>query len=150
MGLCIRKGDRCRQCEGERHLEDWIELLVANDGALLKRLLHRLLHVATFPNIPSQVAVESGLRIYLEGAMRFPILDRWGPMGRFLDAHAPRVGAPIVARVYKTWLGSLPTMLADQPMLFRASWRRSCWSRREPNRSSARTAGFTAAAIPTS
>lgn len=108
----------CLDARLDRHLEDRLELLFANDGALLKRLLHRFLHVATVPSIPRHIAVESNLRIYLEAYMRFPILERWGPIGRFLHAHAQRVGAlgaPIVARVCKTWLGSLPTMLGGQP-----------------------------------
>ena len=112
----------CLDANLDRHLDDRIELLFANDGALLKRLLHRFLHVATVPSIPSHVVIESGMRIYLEADMRFPILERWGPMGRFLHAHAQRVGAlgaPIVARVCKSWLGSLPTMLGDQPMPLR-------------------------------
>ncbi|KJS14419.1 MAG: hypothetical protein VR78_10270 [Hoeflea sp. BRH_c9] len=112
----------CLDARLDRHLEDRLELLFANEGALLKRLLHRFLHVATVPSIPRNIAVESGLRIYLEADMRFPIPERWGPMGRFLHAHAQRVGAlgaPIVARVCKTWLESLPTMLGDQPMPLR-------------------------------
>lgn len=112
----------CLDARLDRHLEDRTELLFANDGALLKRLLHRFLHVATVPSVPSHMTVESSLRIYLEADMRFPILERWGPMGRFLHVHAERVGslgAPIVARVCKTWLGSLPTMLGDQPMPLR-------------------------------
>lgn len=112
----------CLDAQLDRHLEDRTELLFADDGELLKRLFHRFLHVATVPSIPSHVAIEGGLRIYLEADMRFPILERWGPMGRFLHAHAQRVGAlgaPIVSRVCKTWLGSLPTMLGDQPMPLR-------------------------------
>lgn len=112
----------CLDARLDRHLEDRLELLFAKDGALLKRLLHRFLHVATVPSIPSHIAVESSLRIYLEADIRVPILERWGPMGRFLHAHAQRVGAlgaPIAARVCKTWLGSLPTMLGDQPMPLR-------------------------------
>lgn len=112
----------CLDAQLDRHLEDRIELLFADDGALLKRLLHRFLHVATIPSIPGSIAIESGLRIYLEADMRFPILERWAPVGRFLHAHAKRVGAlgaPIVARVCKTWLGSLPTTLRDQPMPLR-------------------------------
>ncbi|WP_157573153.1 hypothetical protein [Novosphingobium sp. AAP83] len=112
----------CLDARLDHHLENRIELLFANDGALFKRLLHRFLHVATVPSIPSHIAVESSLRIYLEADMRFPILERWGPMGRFLHVHAERVGslgAPIVARVCKAWLGSLPTMLGDQPMPLR-------------------------------
>jgi GTPase SAR1 family protein len=108
----------CLDARLDHHLEDRLELIFANDAALFKRLLHRFLHVATVPSIPRHIAVESVLRIYLEADMRFPILERWGPMGRFLHAHAQRVGAlgaPIVARVCKTWLGSLPTMLGDQP-----------------------------------
>jgi hypothetical protein len=112
----------CLDARLDQHLEDRLELLFADDGALLKRLLHRFLHVATVPSIPRHIAVESSLRIYLEADMRFPIFDRWAPMGRFLHVHAQRVGAlgaPIVARVCKTWLGSLPTMLGDQPMPLR-------------------------------
>jgi hypothetical protein len=112
----------CLDARLDCHLENRLALLFANDGALLKRLLHRFLHVATVPTISSQIAVESSLRVYLEADMRFPIIERWGPMGRFLRTHAQQVGAlgaPIVARLCKTWLGSLPTTLGDQPVNLR-------------------------------
>lgn len=112
----------CLDAQLDRHLEDRIELLFEHDGALLKRLLHRFLHVATVPSIPDHVAVESSLRIYLEADMRFPILARWAPMGRFLDRHAQRagsLGAPIVARICKAWLRHMPIMLGDKPMPLR-------------------------------
>lgn len=112
----------CLDAQLDRHLENRIELIFANDGALLKRLLHRFLHVATVPSIPANFDVDDGMRIYLEADMRFPILERWAPMGRFLAAHADRVGAlgaPVVARLCKTWLASLPTTLGEQPMPLR-------------------------------
>ncbi len=112
----------CLDAQLDRHLEDRIDLLFANDGSLLKRLLHRFLHVATIPSIPDHVAIESSLRIYLEADMRLPIPARWWPMGRFLDSQAQRVGslgAPIVARVCKAWLRHMPTRLGDKPVPFR-------------------------------
>lgn len=111
----------CLDAQLDRHLEDRIELLFFDDGALLKRLFHRFLHVATVPSIPAHMAIENGLRIYLEADMRFPLFERWWPMGRFLNAHAECIGglgAPIVARLCKVWLG-LPTNLGDQPMPMR-------------------------------
>lgn len=111
----------CLDAHLDRHLDDRMELLFANDGALLKRLLHRFLHVATVPSIPSDFAIDNGLRIYIEAEIRLPLLGRWWPMGRFLYRYAERIGglgASIVARVCKTWL-SLPRMLGEQPMPLR-------------------------------
>lgn len=110
----------CLDARLNRHLEDRIELLFANDGALLKRLLHRFLHVATVPRIPSHMTVESSLRIYLEADMHFPILERWGPMGRFLRVHAERVGSLCAAIVARVSAGPDPTQtrsLIVQPQL---------------------------------
>lgn len=106
----------------DRHLAARIELMFADDGALLKRLQHRFLHIATVPSIPEHIALGDGLRIYLEADMRFPIMARWAPMGRFLRQHAERVGAlgaPVVAKLCRSWLNSLPQMLGDQPMPLR-------------------------------
>lgn len=107
----------CMDPNLDRRLAARLDLMFANDGAILRRLFHRFLHVATVPSLPSNVAMQDGLRIYFEAEMRFPILTRWGPMGRFLSAHAERVGslgASIVARLCKTWLESLPLRLGDQ------------------------------------
>lgn len=101
----------------DRHLAARMDLMFARDGALLKRLMHRFLHIATVPGIQEDFAVDEGLRIYLEADIRFPIIARWAPMGRFLAKNADRVaslGATVVARVCKAWL-SLPRMLGEQP-----------------------------------
>lgn len=105
----------------DRHLAARMDLVFADDGALLKRLMHRFLHIATVPDIPENFAAGEGLRIYLEADMRLPIIARWAPMGRFLANHADRVGAlgaTVVAKVCKAWLG-LPRMFFEQPMPLR-------------------------------
>lgn len=105
----------------DRHLTARMDLMFAEDGALLKRLMHRFLHIATVPGIPGNFAVGDGLRIYLEADMRFPIIARWAPMGRVLANNADRVGslgATVVAKVCKAWL-SLPRMIGEQPMPLR-------------------------------
>ncbi|MER8390258.1 hypothetical protein NKH14_33280 [Mesorhizobium sp. M1380] len=108
----------CLDSNLDRHLAERADLFFANDGDLLVRLFHRFLHVATVPSIPDHLAFGDGLRIYLEADMRFPIIARWAPMGRFLRVYGDRVaalGAPIVARVCKAWLSSLPATLGDEP-----------------------------------
>jgi hypothetical protein len=112
----------CLDPQIDRHLADRAELMFAEEGALFKRLLHRFLHIATVPSIPEHFSVENGLRIYLEADMRFPVLARWAPMGRFFQLQPERIGglgAAIVARVCRAWLASLPRMLGDQPMPLR-------------------------------
>lgn len=106
----------------DRHLTARLELMFANGGALIQRLLHRFLHVATVPSIPAEFMAGDTLRLYLEADMRFPIIARWAPMGRFFASHAQRIGAlgvPIVSSVCKTWLTSVPAMLGGQPMPLR-------------------------------
>ena len=106
----------------DRHLAAREELMFADNGALLQRLLHRFLHVATVPSIPPEFMAGDGLRIYLEADMRFPVIARWAPMGRFLEGYAERVGAlgaPIVSRVCKAWLSSVPAMVGGRPMPLR-------------------------------
>jgi hypothetical protein len=72
----------CLEPDLDRRLADRLDLMFANDGAILKRLFHRFLHIATVPSIPTYVAIEDGLRIYLEADMRFPILTRWDRAAR--------------------------------------------------------------------
>jgi hypothetical protein len=106
----------------DRHLVEREEVMFANEGALLLRLFHRFLHVATVPSIPDHFMIGDGLRIYLEAEMRFPILARWAPMGRFLSENWQRVGAlgaPVVARLCKAWLNSVPAIAGGQPMPLR-------------------------------
>lgn len=112
----------CLSPDLDRHLTARAELMFADKGALLLRLFHRFLHIATVPNLPDHLTIGDGLRIYLEADMRFPIIARWKPMGRFLHSHGEQVaalGAPIVARICKAWLSSLPRMIREQPVLLR-------------------------------
>jgi hypothetical protein len=103
----------------DRHLAEREEMMLADDGSLLLRLFHRFLHVATVPGIPDNFMIGDGLRIYLEADMRFPILGRWGAMGRFLTSNWERIGAmgaPVVARLSKVWLTSVPAVVGGQLM----------------------------------
>ncbi|HEV2817716.1 MAG TPA: hypothetical protein VGW40_10930 [Allosphingosinicella sp.] len=106
----------------DRHLAAREELMFADNGALLQRLLHRFLHVATVPSIPAEFMAGDGLRIYLEADMRFPVIARWAPMGRFFERYAEQVGAlgaPIASRVCKAWLTSVPAMVGGRSMPLR-------------------------------
>lgn len=111
----------CLDPKLDRQLAARTELFFAEGGALLLRLFHRFVHVASTPNMPA-AAIDPALRIYLEADMRLPIIARWVPMSRFLAAYSERVaglGAPIVARICSLWLNTMPEKIGEQPMLLR-------------------------------
>jgi hypothetical protein len=114
----------CLDPLAESLLTERSELLFANNGNLLTRLLSRFLHIATVPS--NQLLLphtDSVLMLYMEAQNRVPVVNRWPSMVRFLAAHRDRVAgliSPIVARLCERWLTSLPVELAPgTPMPFR-------------------------------
>ncbi|MEA3000854.1 MAG: hypothetical protein QOK17_2687 [Sphingomonadales bacterium] len=98
------------------------ELLFAENGKLLDRLLNRFLHVATSAAIPEHLSVDPDLRLYLEAEMRVPVFGLWPPLARFLGQHVERIGSlglGTVSRVAAMWLSTTPLTLGDHPMPFR-------------------------------
>jgi hypothetical protein len=105
-------------------LEQRADMLFANGGARLVRLLRRFEHVASVTGInPEALGALSNLSLYLEAQFRTPIVSRWPAIARFLTKHRNAVAAltsPIVSGICERWLTSMPETLRDgSPMPFR-------------------------------
>jgi len=88
--------------------------LAKDHGRLLKRLLGRFLHTATYPN-PAVLALAKGFgfdsEIQASAYWRLPLWIYWIPMLQFLHGHkdeAIRLCPPTVAEVCETWLRATP------------------------------------------
>lgn len=107
----------CLDPEAGRFLDERAELLLANDGALLDRLLRRFLHAATEPRFPSGgFKVDSGLGLYLEANLRNPIYGGWPAVAGFLyrrRSELAAIASPTVSRVCEIWLTTTPPDLGD-------------------------------------
>lgn len=109
------------------HLAHRADLLFADEGKLLLRLMSRFLYLATTPVRWDDPTLSSGMRMYLEADMRRPIAGRWAPMARFLDGHLKRVtdlGSPIVSRICELWLSGTPPLLDGRPWPLRSTFAR--------------------------
>ncbi len=114
----------CLDPRAEQFLEDRSELLFANGGELLKRLLRRFLHIATVPSAPREVGgLDRALALYVEAKYRMPIYGFWPPLAGFLHAHLQQgadLVSPTVAEVCEVWLTTTPPQLQDGiPLPFR-------------------------------
>jgi hypothetical protein len=114
----------CLDPLAESLLTERADLLFANNGFLLNRLLLRFHHIATAPgDQPALLQQDPSLGLYIEGQFRVPIISRWPPVIRFLSAHRDRVAyimSPVVANLCETWLTTTPVELVPGiPMLFR-------------------------------
>lgn len=107
----------CLDPEANRLLNERADVLFANDGALLDRLLRRFLHTATVPRFPTGAfKVDASLGLYLEASLRNPIIGRWPAMARFLygrRANIEKLASPVVSKVCETWLVTTPPNLRD-------------------------------------
>src|SRR5262249_18400593 len=105
----------CLDPVAEYFLTERADMLFAEHGARLNRLLGRLQHIATDPVIPAATLVMNpDLQLHLEACFRDPIFGRWPAVARFLAKHKELVAAlmsPAVARVCETWLTRTPTEL---------------------------------------
>ena len=114
----------CLDPLAESLLTERADLLFANHGALLNRLLLRFHHIATVPSgqlpLPQ---LDPSLGLYLEAQNRLPIIARWPPVIRFLAAHRNRVASllsPVVAKLCERWLTTMPVdLIPGTPMPFR-------------------------------
>ena len=114
----------CLDPLAEYFLTERADMLFADHGARLNRLLARFHHIATVPVIPAgMLASNPDLELHLEAKFRDPIYGRWPALVRFLANHKGRVAAmisPVVAKVCETWLTRTPIELrAGTPMPFR-------------------------------
>jgi hypothetical protein len=92
-----------------------VDMLLANGGTRLLRLVKRFEHVASVPG--ASVDMQSRFRhlsLYIEAHFRTPIFGRWGPMARFLAKHRNRIAkmtSPAIAGLCDRWLSSTPPVL---------------------------------------
>ncbi|MDB5583421.1 MAG: hypothetical protein JWR80_8597 [Bradyrhizobium sp.] len=98
------------------------ELLFANEGALLNRLLTRFLHIATVPERSSPDSADLGVGLYVEAEMRSPLWTYWPPLIRFLARHRGAIaafGSRTVARLCEMWLSKAPVRIENRPVIGR-------------------------------
>lgn len=105
----------CLDPQADQFLNARADLLLANHGALLGRLLTRFLHVATVPLGQGILAPEdASMSLYLEAGWRSPVVGRWPPVARFLRTHLKRIAPhmmPVVSKVSEMWLTTMPSHL---------------------------------------
>ena len=114
----------CLDPLAESLLTERADLLFANHGALLNRLLLRFNHIATEPSGQLRLSQpDPSLGLYIEAQYRLPIIARWPPVIRFLAAHRDRVASlmsPVVAKLCERWLTTMPVdLIPGTPMPFR-------------------------------
>lgn len=113
----------CLDPEAETFLEQRVEMLFANNGARLTRLLRRFEHIATVPGVsPELLRTKPSLSLYMEAKLRTPVFGRWPSIAKFLAKHRDRAAAlisPVVASLCERWLTSTPYTLGSGPMPFR-------------------------------
>ena len=98
-------------------LEQRAEMLLANGGRRLLRLLKRFEHVGSAPGPSPEVQSRfADLSLYIETHFRTPILGRWPAIARFLNKHSDRIvklTSSVVGSVCRLWLTSTPPVLPD-------------------------------------
>lgn len=98
-------------------LEQRAEMLFANGGRRLLRLIKRFEHVGSVPGPSPDIQGRfADLSLYIETHFRTPIFGRWPSIARFLIQHRDRIvkmTSPVVASVCKLWLTSTPLVLPD-------------------------------------
>src|SRR5258708_10494575 len=105
----------------EAFLDARAEMLLANGGARLLRLVKRFEHVASVPG--SKVDMQCRFRdlsLYIEAHFRTPIFGRWPAMARFLAKHRDRIAkmtSPAIASLCDRWLTSTPAVLRGGAMI---------------------------------
>src|SRR5262249_47413058 len=99
----------------EAFLDLRAEMLLANGGTRLLRLVKRFEHIASAPTVA--VDMQSRLRdlsLYFEAHFRVPISGRWPGMARFLAKPRDRIAklmSPAIATLCDRWLTSTPPVL---------------------------------------
>jgi hypothetical protein len=91
------------------------DMLLADGGMRLTRLVNRFEHVASVPG--TNVNMEDRFRdlsLYIEAHFRTPIFGRWPAMARFLAKHRDHIAkmtSPAIASLCSRWLASAPLVL---------------------------------------
>lgn len=96
----------------EVFLEQRSDMLLANGGRRLLRLVKRFEHVGSVPGASPDIQSRfADLSLYIETHFRTPIFGRWPAIARFLTKHRDRVAkmtSPAIASVCNLWLTSTP------------------------------------------
>jgi hypothetical protein len=99
----------------EAFLDQRADMLFANGGARLLRLVKRFEHVASVPGAtPDTQSRFRDLSLYIEAHFRTPIYGRWPAMARFLFKHRDTIAkmtSPAIASLCDRWLTSTPPVL---------------------------------------
>ena len=102
----------CLDSQASAFLEERADLLFANNGVWLNRLLLRFLHIATVPSTPPVVRdIDRSLALYLDAHYRTPVYGLWPAIASFLYRHIEKAAdliSPTVAKVCETWLTTTP------------------------------------------
>lgn len=108
------------------YLNERSDMLFANKGARLNRLLKRFHHIATVSNVSIEsLDIDPSLKLYLEDMQRLPIYGRWPQVAKFLSDHKEQVAkliSPTVSKLCETWLTTTPLYLdreKNTPMPYR-------------------------------
>lgn len=113
----------CLDPAADHYLTTRADLLFANDGKLLNRLLARFMHIATLPEVSTATASASAsVGLYAEAEMRAPIWGDWPPLIRFLVSHRATIApfaSRMVAKFCRMWLTKAPTHVNGSPVLGR-------------------------------
>lgn len=113
----------CLDPLADRFLSERADLLFADKGRLLDRLLRRFLHIATVPDL-SLLGLQMGDGgLYAEAEMRTPVWRNWPPMIRFIGAHRDAIGAlgsRVVSKVCGNWLTKAPERVNGGTVIGRA------------------------------
>jgi hypothetical protein len=101
----------------EAFLDERVDMLLANGGVRLLRLVKRFEHVASVPGATVDMQGRFlDLSLYIEAHFRTPIFGRWPAMARFLTKNRDRVSkmsSPAIASICERWLTSTPPVLRD-------------------------------------
>lgn len=98
------------------------DVLFADNGKLLDRLLARFMHIATMPDRFGSDSSDPGVGLYAEAEMRSPVWAVWPPLIRFMVEHRSVIatfGSKTVAKICELWLTKTPTRINDREVLGR-------------------------------
>jgi hypothetical protein len=113
----------CLDPQAEHFLNERADMLFANSGARLVRLLRRFEHIATVPGVaPELICADPSLSLYIEAQLRTPVFGRWPPVARFLTCHRARAAAlvsPVISGLCERWLMSTPVTVGNAPTPYR-------------------------------
>jgi hypothetical protein len=122
----------CLDPAAEAFLNERADMLFADHGRRLNRLLRRFEHIATVPGVaPEVLRANPALSLYMEAQLRTPIFGRWPPLAKFLSQHRARIAAllsTVVAALCERWLTSTPFRIGDRPTAWRKEFAELAYS----------------------